>query len=139
PEIYMHCSYAMTGKKHAIKKELMRQMRRACLEGGCKEIPGEKALFPPPAERPTIVVVAEHVLEGHAVHRTHSLSIASLRERFHVVGVIFPPPQGTPIEQFFDECVEVPALDYIPLLAYLADEISKRKPALIFYLGVGMV
>src|SRR6185295_514239 len=49
PEIYMHCSYAMTGKKHAIKKELMRQMRRACLEGGCTEISGEKALFPPPA------------------------------------------------------------------------------------------
>jgi hypothetical protein len=137
PEIYMHCSYAMTSKKHAIKKELMRQMRRACLEGGCAEISGETAR--PPAERPTIVVVAEHFQEGHAVHRTHSQSIASLRERFHVVGVIFPPPQGTAIEQFFDECVEVPALDYMPLLVHLAAEILKRKPALIFYLGVGMM
>jgi hypothetical protein len=137
PEVYMHCSYAITEKKHAIKIELMQQMRRACLEAGCKEISADAS--PPKSDRPTVVVVAEHFLPGHAVHRTHSRSIASLRERFHVVGVIYPNPKGTPIEQFFDECIEMPALDYMPQLAYLADQILARKPALVFYLGVGMV
>ena len=34
PEVYMHCSYALTARKHAIKRPLMEQMRRACLEAG---------------------------------------------------------------------------------------------------------
>ena len=95
PEIYMHCSYAITPKKHAIKTDLMKQMRRACLEIGCVEVPAKLPEVMP--KRPTVVVVAEHFLPGHAVHRTHSRAIASLRERFHVVGAIYPNPIGTPI------------------------------------------
>jgi len=137
PEIYMHCSYAITPKKHEIKRDLMRQMRRACLEAGCVEVPAK--LPDKIAKRPTVVVVAEHFLPGHAVHRTHSRAIASLRERFHVVGVIYPNPIGTPIEEFFDECVPMPSTDFISMVKDLADAIVKRKPVLIFYLGVGMV
>src|SRR5262249_46359571 len=60
PEIYMHCSYAITPKKHEIKRGLMRQMRRACLEAGCVEVSRELPANIP--ERPTVVVVAEHFL-----------------------------------------------------------------------------
>jgi hypothetical protein len=138
PEIYMHCSYAITSKKHAIKAELMRQMRRACLNAGCQEFSPDGPTLT--AERPTVVVVAEHFVPGHAVHRTHSLSVASLRERFHVMGVIFPPPFGTPIEDLFDECLETRMkTEYMQMLTNLAAEILKRKPKLVLYLGVGMV
>jgi hypothetical protein len=137
PEIYMHCSYAITPKKHAIKTDLMKQMRRACLEIGCVEVPAKLPEVMP--KRPTVVVVAEHFLPGHAVHRTHSRAIASLRERFHVVGAIYPNPIGTPIADFFDECVPMPVMDFMAMVRYLADQISARKPVLIFYLGVGMV
>jgi len=137
PEIYMHCSYAITPKKHAIKLGLMRQMRRSCLEVGCVEVSREMPSSLP--ERPTVVVVAEHFLPGHAVHRTHSRAIASLRERFHVVGVIYPDPLGTPIENFFDETIRLPSTDFLQIVRYLAGEIRKREPVLIFYLGVGMV
>src|SRR5579862_9620218 len=70
PEVYMHCSYAMTPKKHAIKRPLMAQMRRACLEAGAVE-----ATIPIPeksGERATIVVVGERFTPGHAIFRTHS-------------------------------------------------------------------
>lgn len=137
PEIYMHCSYAITPKKHAIKADLMKQMRRACLELGCTEVPAKLPDSIP--KRPTIVVAAEHFLPGHAVHRTHSRAIASLRERFHVVGVIYPNPIGTPIADFFDECIPMPAMEFLPAIRYLAGEIAARKPVLMFYLGVGMV
>jgi len=137
PEIYMHCSYAITPKKHAIKADLMKQMRRACLEVGCKEVPAKLPESIP--KRPTIIVAAEHFLQGHAVHRTHSRAIASLRERFHVVGVIYPNPIGTPIADFFDECIAMPNADFMAMIRHLADEIAARKPVLIFYLGVGMV
>jgi hypothetical protein len=137
PEIYMHCSYAITPKKHLIKTGLMKQMRRACLEAGCTEV--EATMPETIPDKPTVVVVAEHFLPGHAVHRTHSRAIASLRERFHVVGAIYPDPAKTPIADFFDECIPMPPKDFMSMVRYLADEIKARKPVLIFYLGVGMV
>src|SRR4030095_342578 len=101
PEIYMHCSYAITPRKHAIKADLMRQMRSACLAHGCRELSPDPK--PSVSSRPTIVVVGENFNVGHAVHRTHSRAIAALRERFHIVRVIHPDPAGTPIAHLFDE------------------------------------
>jgi HMW1-like protein len=139
PEIYMHCSYAITPRKHDIKKGLMQQMRRACIEGGAQEIAPGSVPLPPKGSKPTVVVVAEHFVVGHAVHRTHSRSIASLRERFHVVGAIYPDPKGTPIEGFFDECIEMPMADFITMVTNTANKIREKKPTVVFYLGVGMV
>lgn len=133
----MHCSYAITPKKHAIKADLTRQMRQACLEYGCREAPVEPARFMP--ERPTIVVVGENFHIGHAVHRTHSRAVAALRERFHVVGVIHPDPTGTPIANLFHECLPITSGELLSQVKQLSDAILERKPALVLYLGVGMV
>jgi predicted O-linked N-acetylglucosamine transferase (SPINDLY family) len=135
-DVYMHCSYAITPRKHAIKGALMTALRHALLENGCREV---VAGAPSPAEaRPTIVVVAENLRVGHSVHRTHSRAIASLRERFHVIGLANPNPQGTPIEALFDECWDMDGSDVLQLAGSLANRILARKPALVFYLGVGM-
>ncbi len=139
PEIYMHCSYAITPKKHAIKKDLMQQMRRACLEAGAQEISAGAMPAPVPGEKPVIVVVAEHFVMGHAVHRTHSRSIASLRERFHVVGAIYPDPKGTEIADLFDELIAMPTGDFMFMVSEVAKQIAAKKPQVVFYLGVGMV
>jgi hypothetical protein len=137
PEVYMHCSYAMTPLKHVIKRPLMEQMRRACLEAGVVEAPA-----PIPAQsdaRATVVVVGELLAPGHAVFRSHSHAVRSLRERFHVVGIVYPNPIGTPIADFFDECIAFPEGDFLGSVRVVADAITARKPALVFYLGVGMV
>jgi hypothetical protein len=73
------------------------------------------------------------------VHRTHSRAIAALRERFNVVGVIHPDPAGTPIAGLFDECLPIRSGAFLPQVKHLADAILERKPAVILYLGVGMV
>jgi predicted O-linked N-acetylglucosamine transferase (SPINDLY family) len=83
-------------------------------------------------------VVAENLRLGHSVHRTHSRAIASLRERFHVIGLVHPNPKGTPIEQLFDECWDMDGTDVFQLACHFADKIRACKPALVFYLGVGM-
>ena len=137
PEIYMHCSYAITPKKHAIKADLMKQMRSACLEHGCREATLGRAKAPP--SRPTIVVVGENFTVGHAVHRTHLRAIAGLRERFHVVGVIHPDPTGTSIAELFHECISIRPGELLPRAKQLADAILECKPDAILYLGVGMV
>jgi len=136
PEIYMHCSYAITPKKHAIKADLMKQVRGACLDHGCRELSSERGPLP---SRPTILVVGENFNVGHAVHRTHSRAIAALREGFHVIGAIHPDPSGTPIAGLFDECLPIKAGEFLPQVKQLADAILERRPAAILYLGVGMV
>lgn len=136
PEVYMHCSYAVTPNKHAIKRPLMEQMRQACLEAGVVEAP---APIPAAAARVTVVVVGEHFSPGHAVFRTHSRAVRSLRQRFNVVGVVHPNPVGTAAADFFHECIPFPAGDFLNSVRSVAAAIATRKPALIFYLGVGMV
>jgi hypothetical protein len=137
PEIYMHCSYAVGPRKHAIKADLMRQMRSACLEYGCTEASAERA--DPLPSRSTVIVIGENFHVGHAVHRTHSRAVAALRQRFNVVGVIHPDPSGTPIASLFDECLPITGGEFLPQVKQLADAILERKPVLILYLGVGMV
>jgi hypothetical protein len=137
PEVYMHCSYAFTAKKHAIKRPLMQQMRRACLEAGVVEDAG--AIPQRSAGRATVVVVSERFFPGHAVFRSHSLAVRALRDRFKLVGVVYPNPVGTPIEGFFDECVPFPDGEFFTSVRTVAAAIAARKPAMILYLGVGML
>ena len=134
-DIYMHCSYAVTPKKHAIKADLMKLMRRACLESGCPDVSARLPDAIP--DRPTIIVVAEQFFRGHSIYRTHSRAVASLRERFNVVG-LFPLSSNGALDEYFDECIPIPAADFLSCVRRLASEIAKRKPVLIFYLGVGM-
>jgi len=79
---YMHCSYAYSPTKHAIKAGLIRQVRRACLDAGCRELSPASAV---PAARPTIVVMLERFNRDSSVYRTHRLALRSLRERFNVI------------------------------------------------------
>ena len=134
--IYMHCSYGLTPGKHRIKRDLMGQMRRACLEAGCTEIAAGLPVAIP--ERPTIIVAAENFHHGHSVYRSHSRAIASLRARFHVVGVLCPQPNDIEVDEFFDECIPVPTLELLASVRGLCAEIAARRPHVIFYLGVGM-
>jgi HMW1 domain 2/HMW1C N-terminal len=137
PEVYMHCSYAFTSKKHWIKRPLMEQIRRACLEAGVVE--QSNAIPERGAERATVVIVGERFFPGHAVFRTHSCAVRALRDRFKVIGVIQPNPIGTPAEEFFDECVAFPAGDFFASVRVVAAEITARQPVLMLYLGVGML
>ncbi len=136
PEMYMHCSYAMTPNKHAIKAALMRQMRRACLEAGVAEGPSSLPSRIP--ERPTLFVVCEHFMFGHSMYRTHSLAVRSLRERFHVVGVIYGVQRSPEIDDLFDEVMTFPDADFLEGIRIVAGEIVRRETVLVFFPSVGM-
>jgi HMW1 domain 2/HMW1C N-terminal len=136
PEVYMHCSYALTARKHAIKRPLMEQMRRACLEAGVIEAEG--AIPPHGAGRATVVVVGERFAAGHAVFRSHSRAVRALRARFHVVGAVHPNPTSALFADYFDECIAFPTGDFFASVRAVAAAIAAHRPALILYLGVGM-
>lgn len=137
PEIYMHCSYAMTPRKHEIKTSIMRQMRAACLEAGCMEMPEDRA--PSAGGKPTAIVIGEHLKLDHSVYRTHSKTVLALREHFNLVGIAFPDPHGTPIEDMFDEVLAIPKQGFLEAIRILSVEIRKRNPDIVYFTGVGMI
>jgi len=137
PSVYMNCSYALTAKKHAVKRPLIEQVRRACLEAGVVET--SYPIPPRHAGQASIVVVGERFSLASSSFRCFASAVRSLRERFKVLGVIDPDPGGTLIAGFFDESIAIPREGLIPSVRTMAAEIAGRKPALIWYLGVGIL
>jgi hypothetical protein len=133
---YMHCSYAFTPGKHAIKAGLIRQMRRACIDAGCKEYSsGPEAAQ---SERPTIVVVLERFARDHSVYRTHWLALKSLRAKFNVVWVGYPRQIEAEFRGEYDELLAIPEGEFFAGIRSLTEQILQRKPAIVFHVGVGM-
>ncbi|MGH6958774.1 MAG: hypothetical protein ACREEW_19085, partial [Caulobacteraceae bacterium] len=135
---YMHCSYASGPRKHAIKRALIAQARRVCLEAGCAEYePGA-----PPGTRdgkPILVVTCENFTLGHSVWRTHSRAVEALKESFHVVGALYPQHLSAPVEAVFDEVLTFKTdVWFLDAMRSLAGEIAALRPAMVLHLGVGM-
>lgn len=134
-EPYMHCSYATTPRKHDIKADIIAQMRRACLRGGCPELAEEPRQR---SDKPVIIVTTEAFGVGHSVYRTHSRSVRSLRERFHVVGLCFAASLSPETQSCFDEVMLYPGGDFVAGIRSLAEQILARGPDMMLQLGVGM-
>jgi hypothetical protein len=145
---YMHCSYAASPAKHAVKAPMMAQMRRALLEAGaCEYDPGQTppdarstpGPTPRPPPRPTIVVTCENFSFGHSIWRTHSQSVAALKARFRVVGFMHAQHVSAEIGACFDEVVAYEREGtFLELARAVAADILARRPALVLHLGVGM-
>ena len=133
---YMHCSYAFTPSKHAIKAGLMRQMRRACIDAGCKEYSPDTASVP--SERPTIIVALERFGRDHSVYRTHWLALQSLRKQFNVIWVGYPRQIEAEFQGDYDELLPIPEGEFFGGIRSLSEEILRRNPAIVFHVGVGM-
>ncbi len=134
---YMHCSYAASPARHAVKAPMMAQMRRALLEAGAREY--DPADSPPPAERPTIVVTCENFSFQHSIWRTHSQAVTALKARFRVVGFMHPQHMSPEIEECFDELVAYGGDgSFLEVVRSIAAEITARRPVMVLHLGVGM-
>ena len=138
-ESYFHCSYAMTAQKHALKSDLMAQMRRGLIEAGCPEWSPESRSDPLRAgAKPTIIVTAEYINKGHSIHRTHSRSVRALREKFHVVGVCNESDLGSNPD-LFDDYIALPSNQpFFQSIKDLSAKIMKHKPAIVLHLAIGM-
>lgn len=130
---WMYCSYSDTPNKHEVKKALNVIWHIILAE--------EKVtarLAPRKArERPLLLVAAERMKPGHAMHRSYATCIEQLRQRFEVhllVADIYYQAQGT--EHLFDAITVMPAQttrfrDY-------AAQIIRTAPDMILYPSLGM-
>ena len=133
-EPYLQCSYAAGPRKHAVKADLIREIRRACLAAGCVEAPPR----PRKTVKPTILVTAEYFDAGHSVHRTHSRAIRGLRGEFHVVGFLNPDQRGAGVDDCFDEVIDAPRGGLLDGAREASREIVSRAPDIVFHTGVGL-
>ncbi|HEX4196367.1 MAG TPA: hypothetical protein VHZ26_02905 [Caulobacteraceae bacterium] len=135
-EPFTHCSYAMDKGKHRIKADLMAQMRHACLANGCQEYDAAKPRQP--RKKPRIVIVTEHYSVGHAIFRTHSRAVRSLREKFEVIGVLHGTAAEPDVLSCFDDVIWFPMDDLMTVTRKTAAAILERQPDIVFHLGVGL-
>jgi hypothetical protein len=134
---YMHCSYATSPAKHAMKAPMMAQMRRGCLEAGCRE--WDPAQARRAEARPTIVVTTENFSLHHSIWRTHSRAVQGLRDRFRVVGFFYPQHLTPEVAASFDETVVYAGEgSFLDIVRDVAGEVLARAPAMVLHLGVGM-
>lgn len=135
-EPYLHCSYANSPGKHAIKAKLVADLCRVCLDAGCVEVaPGVPR---PRRDRPVMLVTAESFADGHSVHRTHSRAVRGLREFFHVVGMINPAQRSPHVDDCFDDILDMPGGGLLDGARAASQAIVARSPDIVLHLGVGL-
>jgi hypothetical protein len=132
-DVYMHCSYADTSKRHAIKAPINRLVRKKLVEQGIKDVEGPPRVRVA-GEKPVIMVILEWFSGAHSIYRTHSASIRSARERFHVVGIGHAGQVDDLGKAVFDEYFEV-AGETVPFVRTKADAL---RPDIVYYPAFGM-
>ncbi|MGM9516473.1 hypothetical protein ACS5PK_19655 [Roseateles sp. DB2] len=128
---WMHCSYADSPLKHALKASLNSVWRRV------DEVNGVKARSRAyrKTEQPLLVVVAERMRSGHAMHRSYAACIEQLRPRFRVVCVVHEQYYSPDTASLFDDVVTFKGINS---LASMAGQLVRLQPDLIYYPSLGM-
>lgn len=128
---WMHCSYADHPRKHDIKRSLNEVWKRLDKLGGLKSRPSPRRI----TERPTLLICAERMSTGHAMHRSYAASLQQLRKKFRTVcmataGYITPDTHA-----LFDE---VSVLESAIPLKEIGARIVRIEPDVIYYPSLGM-
>ncbi|GLQ91691.1 hypothetical protein [Dyella acidisoli] len=132
-DVYMHCSYADTPKRHAIKAPINRLVRKKLVEQGIRDVEGPPRVHAP-GEKPLMVVILEWFSGAHSIYRTHSASIKAARERFRVVGIGHAGQVDELGKAVFEEYIEVVG-DTVTFVRAKAQEL---RPDIVYYPAFGM-
>lgn len=128
---WMHCSYADHPDKHQVKRSLNEVWRRLASGSGLKSNHAPRTQ----AERPTVVILAERMLSGHAMQRSYARSIQQLRRRFRTVCVAVLGQFSEELQSEFDEAIVLPGSMNIK---DIGARLVKLQPDIIYYPSLGM-
>ena len=135
-DVWMHCSYALSPGKHAIKRSINELVRGKLLASGHRDL---EPAAPPQREKPVILCVLEWFYASHSIYRTHSVSLAALREKYRLVGVSLRDASDDITRKVFDEVHTFPRGhnlgDTLQQVTALARSV---QPDLVYYPSVGM-
>ncbi|CAM2188907.1 UDP-glucose:protein N-beta-glucosyltransferase [Paraburkholderia sacchari] len=132
-DIYMHCSYADTPQRHAIKAPINRLVRKKLTEQGIKDVEGGPRKRAP-GEKPLMLVILEWFSGAHSIYRTHSASIRAARQHFHVVGIGHAGQVDDLGKAVFDEYIEVAG----ETVSFVRAKAQALQPDIVYYPAFGM-
>jgi len=140
-DVYMHCSYASSRKKHDIKKAIHRICHNLIGYYGLKEIQGEQCRDIPLVDgKPVMVVLLEWFNAGHSVYRTHSRSLLAMRENFYLIGI--GSSDNKCVDQsgceVFEEFIPFESGTVLEQLKMVQEIIEKRGARVLYMPSVGM-
>lgn len=128
---WMHCSYADHANKHHFKRSLNEVWRRLDQIGGLKSRCSPRRLV----ERPTLLVAAERMSEGHAMHRCYAAGLEQLRTRFRTVCMVSAGYYSEGAKALFDDFI---VLEAGINMREIGARIVKLEPDVIYYPSLGM-
>ena len=129
---WMHCSYADSPRKHQLKQSLNKVWLRLDQLGGLKarSAPRRKV------DKPTLLVLGERLVNGHAMLRSYGACWRQLQSRFHTVCMVSEGFAAKDItEEIFDEAI---FLEEGILMKDIGARIVKLQPDIIYYPSLGM-
>lgn len=128
---WMHCSYADHPRKHDIKRSLNEVWRRLNKMGGLKSRASERRVV----EKPTLLICAERMTSGHAMHRSYAASLQQLRGKFKTICMATQGFITADTHELFDE---VSVLETGVPLQEIGARIVRMAPDVIYYPSLGM-
>jgi hypothetical protein len=129
---WMYCTYADTPNQHAVKATLNKLLLNVAKRDGATARWQARRIV----KRPRLVIPAERWRSNHAMYRSYSPIIATLRERFHLILVADQTDFDENSAQMFDEvhAIQQQGIRIRDILA----AIIKLKPDVIYYPSLGM-
>lgn len=128
---WMHCSYADHANKHQLKRSLNAVWRGLAAVGGLKSRSAPRRKL----ARPTLLVAAERMSNGHAMHRSYAACIRQLKSRFRVVCMVSEGFITPDAHELFDE---VQVLEPGVNMKDIGARIVRQDADIIYYPSLGM-
>lgn len=136
-DVYMHCSYADRADKHDVKGAINVLIERWLNARGLTDL-DTPVLTGKVEHKPVMLVVMEWFNAGHSIYRTHSRTLESARELFHVVGMGLKSATDAVGHAVFDEWIEIKEAPQDEQIRQIR-AVAESRQAQVFYMpSVGM-
>lgn len=128
---WMLCSYFSFQNKHDIKRTLNDLWRIVDDGEGVRARSVPRRLV----QKPRLLVAAERMSIGHAMHRSYESCLVQLRKHFTVALLVRASDYDERTAYLFDE---VEAFESLSTLAEIAGKLVRQQPDVIYYPSLGM-
>jgi len=137
-DVYMHCSYATTADRHAIKGSINRLVRQWIVGQGLADLPCQKLPISLEGSKPVALVALEWFGGNHSIYRTHSKTIEAMKADFHVIGLGYGKCVDHQVRHVFDEFIEISEVDMVQQLQTVRQICQHHDVAVIYMVSIGM-
>lgn len=134
-DVYMHCSYDIDADKHRVKESLNEVVRRHMLALNWQDRDTTEVGLV--NGKPVMFVLLEHFHSSHSIYRTHSTSLKSAREQFHIIGFGSAAVDDAG-RAVFDEFIELEQGNIFERVLFIRQKAEEAKPAVLYMPSIGM-